>query len=296
MGNTFSHKKIKDEPYKAMKLLGGGQIGDVSEAVRNGNRFAVKSIFGECESEFKEMQKLEYDLKEMMSLSSPFLVRYIEIFTNVKNRMLYVVMELCDCDLKEFIENISPSERVFENDLKKIIIHSLLGLYILHKNGKIHRNIKPSNVFISGKVFKLGDYGLKRMLDYTWNDFDGHNDEPFYVAPEIFEGEYTPKADVWSLGVVFYYVCTKKLPFTGTEWDLMEKIPTGIYDPIPDDCGGFEVRTMINSMLQQDPDKRPTVQELLMSKYVKEIIAELDLTDYVRGVVLGTSLLMISAV
>ncbi len=80
----------------------------------------------------------------------------------------------------------------------------------------IHRDIKSANLFLSQdfECVKLGDLGIAK---YAKTDFAKTQiGTPYYLAPEIWNNQhYDYKCDIFSLGVVFYEVCCKKVPFNG---------------------------------------------------------------------------------
>jgi serine/threonine protein kinase len=94
-------------------------------------------------------------------------------------------------------------------DMKLLAVQISLALLQLHQKKIIHGDIKPS-VFFMGKdnVIKLADFGSCRFIDdsgYT----QGKRGTITYMAPEIIRGEpYNLKADIYSLGVLFYYMIT----------------------------------------------------------------------------------------
>ncbi len=101
--------------------------------------------------------------------------------------------------------------------IMKQLIQSLL---YLHKNNIAHRDIKPENFLIKEpdnlETIKLIDFGLSK-------DFgpEAIMTTPmgslYYVAPEVFEGQYDAKCDMWSLGVLLYALLSGKVPFNGID-------------------------------------------------------------------------------
>ena len=111
-------------------------------------------------------------------------------------------------EISSFIE-YKFNSRVKDNLLKNIFNILLDTLINLHNNGIIHRDIKPQNILYnnSNKNIKLIDYGLSRFLSKN----ELISGEPFgtlgYAAPEILNGEkYGFKVDIFSLGIVMYYL------------------------------------------------------------------------------------------
>lgn len=94
---------------------------------------------------------------------------------------------------------------------------------------------------------------------------------PYYLSPEIIEGkDYNFKTDIWSMGVILYELCMRKPPFDANcISSLALKIVRGIYTPIQAHYSQ-DLRRLISIILQYNPDKRPSVDELLC-KMLKRI-------------------------
>ena len=94
------------------------------------------------------------------------------------------------------------------------------ALCYLHQNRIAHRDIKPENFLLkeennieSIKLIDFGlskDFGMQSMMSTPMGSL-------YYVAPEVFEGHYTAKCDMWSLGVLLYALLSGKVPFTGPD-------------------------------------------------------------------------------
>lgn len=93
------------------------------------------------------------------------------------------------------------------------------ALYHLHKRGVTHRDLKPENFIISNGCVKLIDFGFSKVFvsfSGEWPSFqkmDSQIGTLYYMAPEIFEGQYTNLCDVWSLGVLLYVMLSGMFPF-----------------------------------------------------------------------------------
>ena len=76
----------------------------------------------------------------------------------------------------------------------------------------VHRDIKPDNIMITdNNTVRLIDFGLSKMSKKK--QMTTVAGTPFYMAPEVLEGGYTSKADMWSLGVLLYTLVSGYLPF-----------------------------------------------------------------------------------
>jgi serine/threonine protein kinase len=145
-------------------------------------------------------------------------VKFIENFS--ENNKYYIVLEYCPCGDLEKLKNEkkSTNKSFTEDELTKIYTKLADALFYLHQYRKIlHRDIKSQNVFVRNIETLdvcLGDFGVaKQTIQKTHLNitFAG---TPLYLAPEQLRSEpYNDKADIWSLGVLFYELAALDYPF-----------------------------------------------------------------------------------
>jgi len=132
----------------------------------------------------------------------------------------YIVMEKCDGDLSDLLEN---KDGFSEVEIKNIFLQLNKAFKIMHEKNIIHRDLKPENIFIkytsSNKndfMVKLGDFGISRQ--YKQKKFSTQIGTTEYAAPEIFfsgNKNYEPtKCDLWSIGVIIYKLKFNEIPET----------------------------------------------------------------------------------
>ena len=146
----------------------------------------------------------------------------------------------------------------------------LLGMKHVHDRKILHRDLKTQNIFLTGDGrVKLGDFGVSKVLGGTHQLASTAVGTPYYLSPEICQNKkYNNKSDVWSLGCVFYELLTGQHPFDGASLKLLvAKITKGVFVPVTG-CS-LDVTQAVKSMLQRDPSKRPTVNELLQKQPFK---------------------------
>jgi NIMA (never in mitosis gene a)-related kinase len=144
----------------------------------------------------------------------------------------------------------------------------------MHENNILHRDLKTQNIFLTkNKIIKVGDLGIARVLK-------GNNDmattiigTPYYMSPELFSNKpYNSKSDVWALGCCVYEMTTLKHAFNAKDMtSLVFKITKGKMPPVPSHYSK-ELIVLIESMLNSDPKKRPTVNRILRDSYIKKNI------------------------
>lgn len=94
-----------------------------------------------------------------------------------------------------------------------------------------HRDLKLENIVMEGSDIKIIDFGISKLLQSRSQIMEASVGTPLYVSPEVLDGNYDIRCDLWSLGVIAYMLLSGNPPFNGknTE-DLVKKIKTTDYD------------------------------------------------------------------
>lgn len=118
---------------------------------------------------------------------------------------------------------------------------------------------------------KLGDFGISRVLENSNAAAMTVVGTPYYMSPESCQSApYTAKSDVWSLGIILYELCTLKHPFVADNLlGLVFKIVQEKPDPIEGDRYSQELKDLIDVLLQKDPEKRPSVRQILKTDLIR---------------------------
>lgn len=164
-----------------------------------------------------------------------------------------------------------------KGELQVLCIKILSALAYCHKRGVIHRDIKFENIVFGMssdiRTLKLIDFGLSTSVGSD-NLLTKATGTAIYLAPEVISGEYDQKADVWSLGVLLYYLVTGSPPFSGSNtkelyMDILQHsqcrsiIPESWIKENP-------IGDLIQNMLVYDPEQRMSSQELLRHPWLFE--------------------------
>ena len=153
------------------------------------------------------------------------------------------------------------------------------ALKYIHSNKVLHRDLKPHNIFLTSEnTIKVGDFGVSKALEASCREANTVVGTPNYTAPEFQGKPYTPKADVWALGCILYFLCTFKTAFKLEGIDFVgHGITNENYEPIPANLPySNELRMLVKMLLDNNPEKRPTVADILQMDFVINKMTELE--------------------
>lgn len=268
------------ENYTLVKKIGKGNYGDVWLIINKQNRkqYVLKQINMRHASK-QEQRSAFIEVKLLSSLKHPNIVSYFDSFQN-PNGMLDIIMGYCERgDLYTFIRN-RKGVLFQEKQIVEWFIQICMALQYLHERNILHRDLKTQNIFLTkSKIIKVGDLGIARILDSTCDLATTLIGTPYYMSPELFANQpYNHKSDIWALGCCLYEMSTLRHAFNA--WDLnslMYKILLGKL-PIMPKYYSVELINLISSMLNYDPNIRPSVKSILqnefMRKHIKDFLQE----------------------
>ena len=165
-----------------------------------------------------DVKYISREIQILKKLNSERVVRYIDTIIDDYN-LLYIQMEFCSDNLKNILKykNIVFNRKMEEemSELEyyiscKIFMELLEAMDYLHKLTPpiIHRDIKPANILFTEKgmengiFFKLCDFGLAKLYEKDSNSVGMGTDK--YMAPEVWDGCYETKANIYSLSIILY--------------------------------------------------------------------------------------------
>jgi serine/threonine protein kinase len=227
------------------KPLGEGSYGRVYKGIVDtlGN-VAIKRLFVQEGSDFVfSIREIELGLK----FEHPNLLKIKEIRTHPskwrdrppeghRDDDLCLISDLAECDLYGMCDR----EELTEHRAKDITVQILLAVEYLHKNGYIHRDLRPANILLFKRDrIKLCDYGFCEKY-HKYDDLNTTINALYFRAPELLTHnvKYGYPSDIWSIGCVMHYILTKNL------------IPKTLED---DDEKDFTVEEQLQSLIDGYP-------------------------------------------
>ncbi len=232
-----------------MEFIGAGGMGAVYKARQEGldRVVALKILPEEFGHDVKFALRFTREARALAKLSHPNIVPVFE-FGNVDDTY-YFLMEFVDGST---LRDVVKARQLAPQHALAIVPQLCDALQYAHDKGVVHRDIKPENILIAadGSV-KVADFGLSRILgNESQQDLLTGTHQvmgtPRYMAPEQFEGSHgvDHRADIYSLGVVFYEMLTGELPI-------------GRFAP-PSEKVEIDVRLdeVVLRTLEKEPDRR----------------------------------------
>lgn len=203
------------------------------------------------------------------------IIKYINHSENDCNVLLF--MEYASGgDLRNVIKCKNIKKNYFKaTECELLFIQILISIHYIHNNGIIHRDIKSANIFLSsGGLCKLGDFGFSIYEKDHEKYKNMQCGTPYYMAPEIWKGNSGDKsADMWALGVLLYEMIFLSHLYEGkTMKDLKEKITENrkIFFPHVSHISQ-STKSIIHSLLVQNKNNRPNINELFQTPYIKQL-------------------------
>lgn len=213
----------------------------------------------------KQQGQLFFEFQLLKNIDHPHIIKIFEVYNDSKN--YYLLTEFCEGgDLFGMIQKTDNFNEKIASKIMKEIVNAVLYCHI---NGIVHRDIKSDNIlFVKNDInspIKLIDFGIsvKFEKDTKLKEKTG---TVLYIAPEVINGSYDEKCDIWSLGVLLYMMLSGTPPFYGANRkEVMAKIRKGkfsfkgrMWNLI-----SKEAKDLIERMLTYQPEKRPSCREVL---------------------------------
>lgn len=202
--------------YEIQALIGSGGMAEVYRAFchKLQRTVAIKVLKQEYNGNEDFIRRFTQEALAAAKVNHPNLVNVYEV--EHTDGVYYIVMEFVDgITLKEYIRQKGKLE---QQEAIGIAIQVANGLSEVHRQGIVHRDVKPQNMIISsdGKV-KLADFGIARAVSTETLSQESMG-SVHYISPEHAQGKPTDaRSDLYALGICLYEMVTGRVPFDGEE-------------------------------------------------------------------------------
>lgn len=237
------------DQYERKKHIGEGVYGVVHKAKckETGAIVALKQVRMDEEIKGGEGFPLTAlrETNVLLSLEHSNLIRVHEMVVGTTLDKIYMVMDYCDHDLKQLMQQLKASERGHFRpaEVKCLMLQLLSGIAYLHHHWYIHRDLKPSNLLMTNEgILKLCDFGMARKYGDPLYPYTPNMVTPAYRAPELILGAqlYGPAADVWSAGCIFAELVSNEVLFRAhQEAQLIKMLFSTLGSPTEKTWPGF---------------------------------------------------------
>lgn len=208
--------RVINSRYEIIKKIGSGGMAEVylaNDLVLN-REVAVKVLRGDLSYDPVALLRFQREANAGSGLNHPNVVEIFDVGNDGDSQ--YIVME--------YVEGVTAKELIHRRGALDVaeavdfMYQLAMGLATAHKQGIIHRDIKPQNILVKGDgTLKITDFGIAQSEDaLQLTKTDSVIGSIHYLAPELVRGEgASVQSDIYALGIIFYELLTGDIPFSG---------------------------------------------------------------------------------
>ncbi|KAK9453868.1 kinase-like domain-containing protein [Dipodascopsis uninucleata] len=257
--------------YRRDEIIGRGNFGVVYKGfnVIEKKVVAIKVLnLDTAEDEVKDVRREIALLAQLKQGDAQNIVRYHG--SHLIGSRLWIIMDHCEGGS---VRTLLAMGKIDEKYISIIIRESLIALSYIHKAGIIHRDIKAANILIKNDgTVQLCDFGVAAQISANHPKRSTIVGTPYWMAPEVItEGAtYNYKADIWSLGITIYEMATGQPPYADQDgMRVMFLIPRSKPPRLEAGEHSVSVREFLSLCLNERPEERPSADELLKTKFIR---------------------------
>lgn len=259
-------QEVAARPGADGKKIGGGAFATVYRAVgHRGDPVAVKKM--NVDVDFKAIEREALMLLKAKSHCN--IVNFQGIFRLREKEAERIALTFDVAPFGDLLHVVLQHGVALETEAKPVAQGVLNALAHLHALGMIHRDIKVENILLKAPHFPLlTDFGLATMADDT-EQMARRCGSPGYIAPEMCVGRrYGSKVDVFGMGVVLFFILSKKMPFSNPGDNAMTVLRATVKSAPPFQDAPFpelssSLRSLLKALLCKDADLRASSQDSL---------------------------------
>ncbi len=259
-----------DGRYRLIELIGRGATARVYKAYQEGldRNIAIKFLRTSLIEDSTFQERFRQEARHVAALQHPNIVQVYDF--GDKDGDCYIAMEFIGGETLETKLRALGQEKLPLSQSLEIVQETGRALAYAHRQGMIHRDIKPGNIMLTpGGRIVLMDFGLAKLVAAPHITAEGQiSGTPNYMSPEQIRGmPIDTRVDIYSLGVVLYQLITGRLPFPA-ESDMsvffkhIKEVPPLPSRFVPNLADGIEYITL-KAMAKHPDDRYQTIDEML---------------------------------
>ena len=243
--------------YNFQEVLGQGGLGVVYRATQDpiGRVVAIKVILPQFANDPSFIRRFESEAQVVARLEHPHIVPLYD-FWRKAGRAYLVMRYLGGGSVRDLVNR---EGKLSLDMVSRISMQTLSAMAFAHRNGVVHRDIKPDNVFMDddGNAY-LSDFGIAKTAGADASQEQGQIvGTPAYLAPEQIRGEQaTPQSDIYAFGIMLYEMLSGERPFQDAS--LATLVYRHLNEPLPMiDHERLELPPVFNPIIQRATSKNP---------------------------------------
>ncbi len=253
---------LTKDGYELLGMIGRGGMGVVYKAREESldRVVAVKVLSPSLAGDASSRERFLREARAAAAVVHPNVITIHSV--SARPPVPYIVMEFVEgCSVQQQLDS---GARISIENVVRIGRQMASGLSAAHGKGVVHRDIKPGNTLLSAQTGKvlLGDFGLARAADHSRLTGTGTLvGTPAYVAPEVLENPESAdhRADLFSLGVVLYAMCSGDSPFQADSLlGTLHRLSNGQPEPLAERVAGVPdwLSEIVMRLLEKKPNDR----------------------------------------
>jgi eukaryotic-like serine/threonine-protein kinase len=252
----MDYRRLTRQDFKLEMLLGLGRSSQVYLALApDGTKVALKVPRREVRTEKALSERFSQEVALSLMFNHKYLVRAIS--GRPEGEGAFLALEYFDEGTLEDTLKHGPFGRDMALECLLLIAEAVL---YLHGRGVVHQDIKPSNVFVDGMSFKLGDFGVAKTRENP-KPLERAG-SPFYMAPELFMGRESGTAsDAYSFGILAYELLVGRRPYVGESLEEISYAHMHLA-PAPTNLPPY-LDKIVRALMVKEPDNRATIKDFV---------------------------------
>ena len=218
-----------------------------------------------------DKKTFENEVNSLKYVKGKNIINIIDYYSDDKDKFYYIVLEKMDEDLEKLLKEKYP-KGMSSKLIRKIFSQINSGLKSILQVGKCHRDLKPSNILISyineektDFIIKIGDFGL--ITDLNETEYATNAGSKYFKAPEVELEKFSNKCDLYSVGIILYYLKTGEYIFEGKR--EIEILINKENNKIKKDTDDELLNKLIKKLVVKDPHKRMEWDEYFNDPFFK---------------------------